>query len=295
MPKESSPFAKPDAKAESHSDRPASFFHYTDAAGLLGIISEAGIWATDARFLSDAQEGVFARELFASAVRGIPNPALQPAHPLHKLRDTFGNTFETYKTLVLEDLTSTEMPLYVTCFCESGDLLSQWRAYGSDHGYAIEFDTGGLELALDQVPGGYRSKAITRVRYGVDAAADVVATVVRNITEDTNLGHVGVHAHYMALQLTAMLAAVKHSGFQEEREWRLVIALEQENAELLRFRPSSMAIVPYIQIPFSREAVISVRVGPGRHTDLRREGVKRVLHALGHNAQVTSSDVPLRG
>jgi hypothetical protein len=41
--------------------------------------------------------------------------------------------------MAVDELASPDFLVYVTCFCESTDLLSQWRAYGSDHGYAIEF------------------------------------------------------------------------------------------------------------------------------------------------------------
>lgn len=115
-------------------------FLYTTAAGLLGILNSSTIWATDLRFLNDAQEAVYARELFVEAVRNTDNPALQPGHPLHQVAQEFGEEFAGYKEIVAKELHSFDFPVYVTCFCESGDLLSQWRAYGSDHGYAIEVD-----------------------------------------------------------------------------------------------------------------------------------------------------------
>jgi hypothetical protein len=35
--------------------------------------------------------------------------------------------------------------LYLTCFCEEGDLLSQWRGYGGNDGrYCIQFDASRL-------------------------------------------------------------------------------------------------------------------------------------------------------
>ena len=57
------------------SERPKSLFHYTTAAGLLGILRESVLWATEARFLNDAQEAVYARDLFVSALHDIENPA----------------------------------------------------------------------------------------------------------------------------------------------------------------------------------------------------------------------------
>jgi hypothetical protein len=35
-----------------------TLFHYTTAAGLLGILNSSTLWATDLRFLNDAQEAI---------------------------------------------------------------------------------------------------------------------------------------------------------------------------------------------------------------------------------------------
>jgi hypothetical protein len=101
-----------------------TLFHYTTAAGLLGILKSSAFWATDLRFLNDAQEAVYARELFVEAVRNTDNPALQAGHPLHDMAQSFGQEFAAYKELVANKLLSPDFPVYVTCFCESSDLLS---------------------------------------------------------------------------------------------------------------------------------------------------------------------------
>src|SRR6266540_4888350 len=121
--------------------------------GLLGILRGSAIWATDLRFLNDAQEAIYAHELFVEAVRSVDNPTLQPGHFLHDVARSFGEEFAGYKELVSKDLLSPNFPVYVTCFCESGDLLSQWRAYGSDHGYAIEVKADALVTAVQQIAG----------------------------------------------------------------------------------------------------------------------------------------------
>ena len=178
--------------------------------------------------------------------------------------------------------------MYVTCFCESGDLLSQWRAYGSDHGYAVEFETDALEAALARIPA--YGKMLMQVRYGGEEAVSVVSAAVQSVSADTNLGHVSVHAHYMALQLSAMLAGVKNPGFREEREWRLIAAFEAGDIDIRKFRPTPMAIIPYIEIPFPLDAVMSITVGPGRHALLRKLGVERLMRTLKCDAR--TSDAP---
>jgi hypothetical protein len=223
----------------------------------------------------------------------MTNPALDSEHPVHHSHQSFGEVFDEYKQLVIGELGSDKFGVYVSCFCESGDLLSQWRAYGSDHGYAIEIEADALPDAAQRLPMLGAAADLVQVRYGERAAADVVEGALRKVWGDTNLGHYGVHAHFMALQLTAMLATIKHPGFQEEREWRLVAALEGEE-ERVQFRATPMAIVPYVEVPLPRDAIRSIRVGPGRHVDVRANGVRRLLASIGSDADVLVSTVPLR-
>jgi hypothetical protein len=272
-----------------------TLFHYTTAAGLLGILESSTFWATDLRFLNDAQEAVYAHELLVDAVRFADNPALQVGHSLHHIAEEFGADFDRYKRLVAEELSSLNFPIYVTCFCESGDLLSQWRAYGSDHGYAIEVKRDALKTAVQQIAGSLlEGVGLTQVQYGSKAAADLVSAAMQDMSRDTNLGHVGVHAHLMALRLAARLAGVKHPGFQEEREWRLVAAFEYGFEEHAKFRSTPMAIVPYIEVHVPKDAIAAIRVGPGRHVDIREAGVRRLLHKVDCEASVVHSEVPLR-
>lgn len=285
-----------DMTEQSNSDaqRPASLFHYTNASGLLGILNDSLIWASDLRFLNDAQEMTYALDLFKHSLDEMVNPALDPSHPVHEHAESFGAVFESYKSMVRAEMGGASFSIYVACFCEFGDLLSQWRAYGSDHGYAIEFKTAALNAAIGETAGYPPARMLAPVHYGVKAAASALVTAVKDVTKDTNLGHVGVHAHYMALRLSALLATVKHPGFREEREWRTIAGFEKYDHGLTKFRSSSMAIMPYIEIPFPRDAIISIRVGPGRHTDIRKQGVQQLVDKADYKAEVLSSEVPLR-
>jgi len=244
--------------------------------------------------LNDEQEAIYALKQVSSAVRGMSNPAAEPEHSVHNAADEFGQVFDAYRELVLDELGALSFPVYVASFCESGDLLSQWRAYGTDHGYAIEFDAALLKSAVSELEGYEPSRMLAKVRYGYDSAVETVHSAQAALVSDTNLGHYGVHAHYMALQLTALLASVKHPGFKEEQEWRIIAGYEYSDPAVVQFRSSSVAIVPYIIIPFSKAAVVSVRVGPGRHTDVRQEGVRRLLQKHQYDTEVTHSEVPLR-
>ncbi|MDP8955693.1 MAG: DUF2971 domain-containing protein [Actinomycetota bacterium] len=273
-------------------ERPETLFHYTDAAGLRGIIWNRELWATDRRFLNDAQERQYALEGFIPKLRRVA--PVEPEDSGEEFLKMLREDFAGYRAWVEEELRNRHFPVYVTCFSEPGDLLSAWRAYGTDHGYAVEFQADALEDALKETPlldtGGLK-----RVTYGIGAADDLFSELLDDVSRDTNLAHMSMHAYYMAFRITAALAAVKHPAFAEEREWRLVVASEEhELADQIEFRASPIAVVPYIKIPFPLEAIRSVRVGPGRHVQARQQGVERLLETKESRARVYVSEVPLR-
>jgi hypothetical protein len=45
-----------------------TLFHYTTPAGLLGILRDLSLWGSDLRFLNDAQEAIYGRDLVVDAV-----------------------------------------------------------------------------------------------------------------------------------------------------------------------------------------------------------------------------------
>lgn len=278
-----------------------SLYHYTTASGLLGILTTQTIRATDVRFLNDAREALYARDLVLNAISQMDNPVLRPDHFAHDLGHYAVETFEEYKRYFFETLASTDFGVYAACFCESGDLLSQWRGYGAEHGYAIELDAAKL-AAVSGSPAMYTpASRLIEVRYGSEAAADIASEAVRAVG-DFNLNHPGVKSYYKALEVSALLATVKDPAFRQEEEWRLLAALEPEGPaggpgapeSLVKYRSTSMAIVPYIELPFAIDAIRSIRLGPGNYGDVREAGVRKLLASLGSSAAVSRSEVPLR-
>src|SRR5260370_29584283 len=138
----------------------ASIFHYTNAEGLKGILSSKTLFATDCRFLNDTGE--------VGVIRNLVLPVLETeiAEMIPKLverqfvrwfyefhgergnRCQAGGFFEP-----LIKLMNNVSPLFVLSFCRHDErskefdpgLLSQWRGYGDEGGYAIEFDDAGVD------------------------------------------------------------------------------------------------------------------------------------------------------
>jgi len=100
-------------------------YHYTNIAGLNGIIQSCKIWASDCRYLNDRQELVKALDLFLSKFEGPKREALSKAFQWHS---------------------------FSRCHCvfslsRSPQVLSQWRTYADDgRGAAIGFKAEFLSL-----------------------------------------------------------------------------------------------------------------------------------------------------
>jgi hypothetical protein len=107
------------------------------------------------------------------------------------------------------------------------------------------------------------------------------ATNLTTRPTSTSLNHPGVKAAYKALAVAAILATVKHPGFSEEREWRLITAFQDIYGEGLglhsiptKFRPSAVGLSACIELSVPMDAVLTVRIGPGDRAEIR-EAVRR--------------------
>jgi hypothetical protein len=271
-----------------------SLFHYTDARGLLGILKTRTLFASDLRFLNDEQEAIYAGEHVRRAIRDMPSPASDPQHPQHNVQESFGRDFEEYRSALLRDLDRMVFPVYVACFCEKDDLLSQWRGYGADQGYAVEFVGGLGAIPAAQPPDGPAEVRLEKVAYGDAAIEQTVQTAIRAIELDRSIGHPGPHAHSMALELSVLMATAKHPGFSEEQEWRLIVADAFRGTMDVQFRVGTNSLIPYVAIPICPRSIVGIRVGPGRHQKLRAEGIRRLAEERELEVDVSLSQIPFR-
>jgi hypothetical protein len=108
---------------------PDVIYHYTDAAGLFGILTGGQLRLTDIFGLNDPSELRHGIQLGISAL----SDAAQNAHPAAKV---FARIFQEIMSGNVQAIAH----FFVGCFSENGDELGQWRAYGDDgRGFAIGF------------------------------------------------------------------------------------------------------------------------------------------------------------
>ena len=121
-------------------------YHYTTTAGLKGIIEDKAFWLTHQNYVNDTTEGKYGNELIRKWLKDRINSDLA--------METIAYIEEVEKQFLIQS--------FVCCFCEQGDLLSQWRGYTEGSGYAL-----GLSYPLlKKIPKEHSQMSKTMIRLG---------------------------------------------------------------------------------------------------------------------------------
>lgn len=226
-------------------------YHYTTSTGLLGILETQIIWGTEVSYINDAQEIKYGIDLvvnqFGSYAKGKDDLVQEIA------------------TRTLSILTQ-QQSIFVACFCEDGDLLSQWRGYsGFGLGYSIGLNP--VELAKNKRKDPFRYIDIRRVIYDKDDQISIVNSeldfildasgkLLENHTEERRriINHA---AGLLAAFLNDQIVRFKSDAFQEEREWRAIYVNSDRNIggkQPVKFRTDGGQIVPYMELDLGPSA-----------------------------------------
>ena len=158
------------------------------------------------------------------------------------------------------------LDVYVTCFCENGDLLSQWRAYaGRDDagGYALGLGTDPPMQGWPQNSPTSHEVALRRVLYDPveqeAACHDLIDALVPILDEDPeDAERQRSFARNLVNGVVEFASWCKDPAFEEEQEWRIVYVRNNDSSKLeIRHRLARGLLVPYVELraSLSRRAV----------------------------------------
>jgi len=326
-------------------DEKTNLWHYTTVEGLGGILKNQTFWASDYRYLNDASEIIHSKEIIISqllprimeVVKNMYSDnsqakAVIDSHggPEKTAQEEARDTAELLYDSLLNSPDLGHIP-HVLSFCEATEddefvqrngLLSQWRSYGKDGGYAIVLHKENLiEL--------FR-KEEDKFYYGIigDGAIEY-ENEISKISDELikHLKNIGEFAfeHYKKTisrkslpapmesnlsALTECMLRFKHRGFREEKEYRFYGFPYPEKAksipgfipgksfkdQLIRNREGTL--VPYINFfeVNNNLPIKKICIGPNRDKKLRGESVKALLTALNlENIKVECSEIPFIG
>jgi hypothetical protein len=255
--------------------KPLRVHHYCTADGLYGILHSKSFWATDMFCLNDASEMSYAVEL---AKHTLP-------------RDCPWDQYLENPQYLVGSLGG--LHSHVTCFSAEDDMLSQWRAYGAlGKGFALGFNCEALRLfGFD-----HSRFALFPVLYSKDLQEKAISgfcNICRGMQVDFPIDGAAFW-HESFFSLLNLLTQFKHPKFFEEKEWRLwLIALPDMPT---KFRVVHGNIIPYVEVPFDKSLVASLRLGPTSNVEFGRAPLKMFLEAEGFpGIEPSASEIPLRG
>lgn len=317
------------------SDTHAELFHYTTADGLSGILESKSLRATHSSFVNDAEEIVgFYERILPTILRPIyqeafeerkTSPAVQKERGNKSCDEEFAQWIKIFRAT-----SSAVHDHYITSFSTPCDewvkehgLLSQWRAYGSDGGYAIVFDTGKFDEILEAEASHYQAESFSwvDVQYHLNKNRRTGDSDTDRWIEELEVASGKYFRSFsekdsgeLFSPLTILSTLFKHRGFEEEREVRFVLSLlgpqpesdpEFQSAQQhpIKTKVRMGDVVPFVELCVREVNAVRkhlpikhIIVGPHRDKDNRKRSVQLLLKQHGLNPDmVTVSDISYRG
>jgi hypothetical protein len=270
---------------------PPHLYHYTSLHAFQEIIRHNTFWMSEIRFLNDSSEmSEFYKLYYEEIDRRYPNSQGTDRQILDALKRypvDFG-TLEKYGLAV-----------FVGCFTEEHDDLSQWRGY-CQHGKGISlgFDFQKLSGIVPRA-GFVLAKCLYTDADKRELAAWAVDYCIKHVTDR---GWIDDDEFLQGLRVDVLLLATiaKNETFIGEKEWRIVSPVwattfrdddsnyqfeSPPNDLAIRAREGKTTLIPYLELPLPSpkdadghyrgprmgERII---VGPSPNIDLSVQGVR---------------------
>lgn len=291
------------------------FVHYTSAENFMRIFdrSDPAIWMRNAQCMNDLSEIKHGRDRIAKALD--KDDRLQRlTKALNECHNGLGEqSFELFNKSLSSFLTET----YITCVSahhKSEDnigRLSMWRAYGQGSiGVAIVLNKDSLFSETNYLPA--FSSPVSYIdddEVGNDIE-EIIASIDANRDglRNTNFDTIKM---YVFTMLKFGVICLKHSGFLEEQEWRIIHNPQKAGPTLntdtvslsgvpqkiykIAFKDYSTYLKPYDISP--NKIVKRVIIGPSNYAGVIRDAIIDTLAKAkveNPSDRVVVSDIPLR-
>jgi hypothetical protein len=288
--------------------------HYTSLEALEKILQNNEIWFSNPLFMNDLEEVKFGVLNGVTVIKG--SDKIRAALKSETRHRAFTEAVDYYISHFDEKHL---LDTYVFCLSEhdpqnKDGMLSMWRGYGGNgKGAALVFDTARLSPVEDS------PFVLARVHYGsseerllwFDRIASLFAkTLTENDIPDDKL-YIPSHAILRRITLGALF--MKHDGFKEEKEWRVVHMADRAREGKLKlmqhYLNGSRGVEPKLRFKFEPLADItppdfsldhvlaSILLGPSTSSVLAVRSVERMLDLIGRSelkTKLIASSIPLR-
>jgi len=288
--------------------------HYTSVYVLEKIAQHEEIWLSNPLYMNDIEEVRFGINEGLAAFNNNPAiaSALQNEKDVEYFQQCLAYCFQNFDQQHVFDT-------YILCLSEhdrsdEDGLLSMWRGYGDGgKGVALVFDGGNMS----DVPSS--PLIFAKVTYATTAErhawffrkAEQFAGLI--VTNNIRQQEIAWATETLFARLRVFSLFTKHTGFAEEREWRIAYLPERDPSGLLKeFRSYCIGhrgVEPKLKLPIrplegatdpgvSLDALLhTVLLGPSLQAPLVVYSVKRMLELLNRHSmsnKVKASRIPFR-
>ena len=243
-------------------NKPQILYHYTTQEGMLGIIKEGALWASHIFFLNDSNELIEPLRIASETIEEYRTKLTEKEMQTKKEEIDRISAYNSYSGCLF-------FKMFVTSFCNNGDLLSQWRGYGTyGSAYAIGFNREKLKEIIDSnnfrlLPCEYLDKE--------EYSKKIKNSILGIVNRPDQLSPT-----YSKFLNTA--ATTKLDCFKEENEWRIISTGRiSDNDENIRFRSTKSMIVPYYSLKLGDlSSIVEIRIGPCQNPQLAQDAIYRL-------------------
>jgi len=286
-------------------------YHYTSQDGLLGIIQNRKIWATNLLFLNDSMEFNYAIQILRESIEKLEEEKELNQNELHYLESS-SKKLVKFNTSFYQKYGG----VYMCSFSECKDQLSQWRGYcpnGSGFSIGFDFKSSLGNLVEEQ------DFTLVKCEYDEGKQKEMIGSFLKKTLEEFHenendtLRDFNVWSEFLTLA-----PKIKNSKFKEEQEWRLVSRPKTLDFNDVKFRVGKSMLIPYIEIKLTEHqdnskdkkllsCIPEICFGPTLYPDLSRIALENMLKSeqVYYDAEVdgkikkkicnvSKSDIPYR-
>lgn len=304
-----------------------ALFHYTTANGIIGIVSEGQIRSTAYYCANDESELSSGKWVLSPVFSSKTRELIEEGNSLVETFNRRGVDIRSHAERFEQTIIARALSLlcvYITCFCKPADkedfqhgLLSQWRAYGIDGGYALQFSRKKLLKAIESPNSEHRlSYALQDVYYTPDnplkekvyshnaaflhAYMDFLGELETfDFSKKTINNPIAELLGGPLESLLDYLIHTKNPHFSEERECRLscLEPVSSVKGDMpVQYHNRGGMIVPYTVTPVHSFDILScvdwIIIGPGPRMKARFNSVVQMVKKSGRDIKVRPSHIP---
>jgi hypothetical protein len=227
----------------------SQFVHYTSAVNALSIIKSGRFWMRNTTCMSDYRE---VHHGFDALTRYFGNESHRQAFA-SALNACYEGVADDIVTLFNQWWQNTQLQTYIMSISEHDDRedlhgrLSMWRAFGGDATARVALV---IKLKLAANTNMALQLMLNPVAYFTDQEfKEELDAVGRNIQEERDflrgLGRAFLVTNVFLMHV-AHIVCLKHEGFREEREWRIIYAPRRSPSPLIESAVEIISGIPQL-------------------------------------------------